>query len=279
MKKITTLFFVVLGITFGSAQETENPEFTGENFSLEGALALFKKANSLENFEELLNQENNNVNNLDLNNDGNTDYIIVEDIKENDTHVIVLSTYLSETEKQDIATIGIEKTGNEEATLQIEGDEDLYAENTIAEPFDVSENGSGGKSGPNLPEIITSRIVVNVWLWPVVRYIYAPRYIAWKSPVRFGFYPRWFKQWRPFRYSVFYTRTAPHRVYYNRTPTRRLVVVRKVYAPRRNHSTIIVHKNNRKTVVIKNNNRNQKIQKVARKNNVRPARTQRNGRR
>ena len=279
MKKTITLLFVVLGITFGNAQENEDPKFTGENFSLEGALALFKKANSLENFEELLNQESNNVNNLDLNDDGNIDYINVDDIKENDTHVIVLSTFLSKTDKQDIATIGIEKTGNEEATLQIEGDEDLYAENTIAEPFDVSENGSGGKGGPNLPEIITTRIIVNVWLWPTVRYIYAPRYIAWQSPHRFGFYPRWWKPWRPFRYSLFYTRTAPHRIYYHRTPTRRLVVVRKVYAPRRNHSTIIVHKNNRKTVVVKNNNRNEKYHKVNRKSNVKVVKVSKKGRR
>ena len=50
MKKISILLFVVLGITLSSAQENDDPDFTGENFSLEGALALFKKANSLEDF-------------------------------------------------------------------------------------------------------------------------------------------------------------------------------------------------------------------------------------
>ncbi|WP_309609192.1 hypothetical protein [Flavobacterium sp.] len=279
MKKTITLLLVILGITFSSAQENDNPEFTGENFSLEGALDLFKKANSLENFEELLNQESNNVNNLDLNNDGNIDYINVDDIKENDTHVIVLSTFLSKTEKQDIATVGIEKTGNEEATLQIEGDQDLYAENTIAEPYDVSEKMNQGKGGPSLSEIISTRIIVNVWFWPSVRYIYAPRYVAWKSPHRFGFYPRWWKPWRPFRYATFYTRAAPHRVYYHRTPICRLVIVRKVYAPRRNHSTIVIHKNNHKTVVLKSNNRSEKYQKSKRKPNVKVVKVSKNRRR
>ena len=214
-----------------------------------------------------------------MNNDGNIDYINVDDIKENDTHVIVLSTFLSKTEKQDVATIGIEKTGNEEATLQIEGDQDLYAENTIAEPFDLSEKINSGKGGPSFPEIANTRIIVNVWLWPSVRYIYAPRYIAWKSPHRFGFYPRWWKPWKPFRYGVFYTRAAPHRVYYHKTPTRLLVVVRKIYAPRRNHSTIIIHKNNRKTLVVKNNNHNEKFNKPNRKSNVKVIKVSKRGRR
>ena len=109
MKKSITTFFVILAITFNFAQESDSPEFTGDNFSLEGALAMFKKANSLEEFEKMLNQEDNNINNLDLNNDGNIDYINVDDIKENDNHVIVLSTFVNEIEKQDIATIGIEK--------------------------------------------------------------------------------------------------------------------------------------------------------------------------
>ena len=121
MKKITTLLFVFLGITVGFAQENDAPEFTGDNFSLEGALAVFKKSNSLEEFEKLINEENNNVNNLDLNNDGDIDYINVDAIKENDTHVIVLSTYLSENEKKHIAPIGVANTGNEEAKREMKG--------------------------------------------------------------------------------------------------------------------------------------------------------------
>ncbi len=265
MKKYIIILFVVLGMTFSFAQENENPEFTGDNFSLEGALALFKKSNSLEDFEKMLNQEDNNVNNLDLNNDGNIDYINVDDIKENNTHVIVLSTFLNKTEKQDIATIGIEQTAKEEATLQIEGDEELYSENSIVEPFDINETTEKSKGGPDVSEISTQRIFVNVWLWPSVRFLYAPSYVVWVSPHRWGFYPRWWKPWRPFRHSFFYGRCAPHRVFFHRTPTRRLVFVKKVYAPRRHYCKVIVHHSNRKSVNFKNNKGRVKSVKVLRR--------------
>ncbi|NRS89445.1 hypothetical protein HNQ02_002374 [Flavobacterium sp. 7E] len=88
MKKITTALLIILGVTIGYSQENDLPENTGDNFSLEGALALFKKSSSIAEFEKLINEENNNVNNLDLNNDGNVDYITVDDIKDNDTHTL-----------------------------------------------------------------------------------------------------------------------------------------------------------------------------------------------
>jgi hypothetical protein len=252
MKKLTLLLLVVVS-TFGYSQDKETPEFTGDNFSLEGALVMFKKSNSLEEFEKYLNQEENNVNNLDLNNDGNIDYINVDDLAENNTHVIVLSTYLSENEKQDIATINIEKTGNETASLQIEGDQELYAENTIVEPFDIdekAEKSSGG--GPSVPEIITTNIVVNVWGWSCVRYIYAPTYVVFVSPHRWGFYPKWYRPWRPFHHSFFISRCAPHKIYFRHSNFRRAVIARKIYGSRRRSSNFIIHKNHRgnKTIMI-----------------------------
>lgn len=246
MKKTIPFLFVILAITSGYGQE-DNVTSVGDNFSLEGALAMFKNAQSLENFEKLLNEENNNVNNLDLNNDGDIDYITVTDIQEKDTHVIVLSTFLSDTEKQDIATIGIEKTGNEEAQLQIIGDEDLYAENTIVEPFTVDEEEVKSK-GPSPSDLIIKQVIVNVWFWPSVRFLYAPNYVIWVSPYHYKHYPRWWKPWRPFRYKVFYNRCAPHRIYYHRTPTHRVVVAHKVYKPMRKSSTLVV-KNKRVTNV------------------------------
>jgi hypothetical protein len=267
MKKITALLIVVLGITTSYGQENDSPEFTGEDFSLEGALSIFKKSKSLEEFEKLINEENNDVNNLDLNDDGETDYITVEDIKENDTHVIVLSTYLSKTEKQDIATIGIEKTGNTAATLQIEGDEELYAANTFAEPFDTTESVDKSKGGPAIPEIIFSRVIVNVWLWPCVQFIYAPRYTVWASPHRWGYYPRWWKPWRVRPHHIFYKRCAPHRIYYHKTTIHRVTIARKIYVPRRHRSTLIIKRRHSTTVVHKNGQGKTKVVRV--KNNRR----------
>lgn len=262
MKRITTSLCILLGMVSGFSQESDNAEFTGDNFSLEGALAVFKKSNSLEEFEKLINLEDNNVNNLDLNNDGETDYIVVEDIKDNDNHVIVLSTYLDDKEKQDIATIAIEKTGKEEAVLEITGDDQLYAENTIVEPYEVSEAMDKSKSGPAHPELITSRIIVNVWFWPSIRFLYAPGYVVWVSPHRWAFYPRWWKPWKVHHHRVFYRRCAPHRVYYHRTPTHRIVVSKKIYAPRRHSSALVVKNRRATTVVHKTHNRNRNVKAV-----------------
>lgn len=205
------------------------------------------------------------MNNLDLNADDKTDYITVTDVKDGDTHVIVLSTWLSETEKQDIATIGIEKTGTDEAQLQIEGDADLYADNTIIEPVETNDKASGGKGGPSVSEIKSVPVIVNVWLWPSVRFLYAPAYVVWSSPYRWAVYPRWWKPWHPVTRVVFYKRVAPHRVYYKPAPVRRVAVAHRVYAPHRRTSTLVV-KNRRATTVVHKNKRTGKTTAVRKSN-------------
>ena len=280
MNRIITSLLALLLVTNIFAQADDRPENTGDNFSLEGALVLFKKSNSLEEFEKMLNEENNNVNNLDLNNNGEIDYIVVNDNQEGDAHAIVLSVYLSETEKQDIAVIGIEKVGAESAKLQIEGDPDLYPENTIVEP---KEDGDAYQNTDNLyirnttilsvdenlnelnnqavandyttdsEQFENGQVFVNVWLWPSVRFLYAPVYVAWRSPWRWRVYPGWWRPWRPVGFTVFYGRCAPHRIYFHRVPSRRVVVARGIYTPRRSRSTLIIHNNRRSTIIINKN--------------------------
>ncbi len=234
MKKSLVLLLVFLGITTAFSQ----PENTGDNFSLEGALALFKKANSIEEFETLLNQENNSVNNLDLNNDGDTDYIMVDAIQDGTSHVIILSTYTNKKIKQDIATIGIEKTGPENVVLQIEGDANLYAQNTFVEPSEVTETNSGGKGGPFAAEIKLKQIIINVWFWPCIQFIYAPNYIVWHSPWHWNHYPKWWRPWRPFQFTVFYSNCYIYRNQYRKVTMRRVAIAHNLYVPRRRFSTI-----------------------------------------
>ncbi|MES2543726.1 MAG: hypothetical protein V4548_02490 [Bacteroidota bacterium] len=252
MKNRILILLVFLGTTTVFGQQENKAQYTGDNFSLEGALALFEKATSLEEFEKMLNEENNNVNNLDLNGDGNIDYITVSDIKEKDSHTIVLSIDLSPTEKQDIATIGIEKTGKEQAVLQIEGDEKIYAANTIVEPSDEKQMIKNAKGGPSVPEIESVVMIVNVWAWPSVQFLYAPGYVVWVSPHRWAVYPNWWKPWKPIRYSIFRARCAPHRLYYHHTPEHRVLHARKIYTPRRNSSTLVIHNRRGTTVMHKN---------------------------
>lgn len=211
----------------------------GDHFSLEGALDLFKKAESPEAFEKLLNTENNYVNNLDLNEDGEIDYIRVIDNMDGNSHAIVLQVPVSETESQDIAVIEVEKKGDEEAILQIIGDEAIYGEQIIVEPTEADQiKPNKGRGGPAIdfrPDVI----VVNVWLWPGVRYIYGPRYTLWVSPWRWRYYPAWWRPWRPHPWRYRYARVAPYRRHCTVVTTHRVVHAHGVYAPRRTSSTVV----------------------------------------
>jgi len=164
----------------GQGAEEDSTGLPGDNFSLQGALEMFKKANSPEEFEKLINMQDNNVNNLDLNEDGDIDDIRVIGKKEKDLHAFVLQVPVSETENQDIAVIELEKTGEETAMLQIVGDEDIYGEQTIVEPSEEGEVESEKGDGADTEFIVSKKaVVVNVWLWPSVRFVYRPGYVVW----------------------------------------------------------------------------------------------------
>src|SRR5687767_15002716 len=138
--KITTLLLTLVFLSFTLISAVQNKSGTdstglpGDNFSLQGALAMFKKAGSPEEFEKLINTESNGVNNLDLNEDRETDYVRVIDKADKDVHAFVLQVAISEKESQDIAVIELEKNGDQQAMVQIIGDEDIYGESVIVEP-------------------------------------------------------------------------------------------------------------------------------------------------
>lgn len=215
----------------------------GDHFSLEGALELFKQSDSPEAFEKALNTENNYVNNLDLDQDGEIDYIRVEDMVEGDMHAITLSVNLSEDETQDIAVIGIEKQGPEEAILQIIGDANLYGEEKIVEPFDLEVEGNDGKGGPAIGAY--RAVVVNVWLWPFVVHVYRPAYRPYRSPWRYRYYPTWFRPWRPHPWRFVSTYRVRYTRAYRPVATYRVTRVHKVYTPRRRTSTVVASRTTR----------------------------------
>ena len=194
MKKLRTLISILAlgllpmqGFSLGDDISADSTGLPGDHFSLPGALELFKKSKSLEEFEKGLNVENNYINNLDLNEDGKIDYVRVVSKKDNGNHVVILQVYVSEKEIQDVATILIEKNGEQSAMVQMVGDEELYGDNRFVEPFeeDGKEEMKQGK-GP-AGHFATHRIWVNVWFWPCVSYMYAPGYVVWASPWYWGY--------------------------------------------------------------------------------------------
>ena len=214
----------------------------GDNFSLQGALAMFQKAGSPEDFEKLLNAEDNHVNNLDLNDDGDIDYIRVINNSEKNAHAFVLQAVVSETESQDIAVIELEKTGDASAVLQIIGDEDIYGEQVIIEPGDEGDeeafidnnNDNRVAHGPNTEySSYNSRVIVNVWLWPSVRFVYAPIYRPWISPWGWRHYPGWWKPWRPFAWHVWHPFQRPYYAHCAIVHKHKLTYAHRVYIPHR----------------------------------------------
>jgi hypothetical protein len=188
----------------------------GDNFSLAGALDLFKESESLEEFEKNLNTKKNKVNNLDLNGDSTIDYIRVVDKVKDNAHAIVLQVPVSQDEVQDVAVIEILKSGKDMAVVQIIGNELLYGDSAIVEPQPDGEAKTAQASMmPGLMHETAVGMDVNVWLWPPVQHVYSPGYVVYASPVVYNAYPVWFEPWPPYPYGWYRRQMGPrHRGYY-----------------------------------------------------------------
>ena len=249
MKQLLPALLILLAtgtLKAQTSQGSDGPQLPGDNFSLQGALDLFKKAGSPEEFEKLLNSENSKVNNLDLNEDGNTDYVKVVSKRENDVEVFVLQDIISETESQDIAVIELQKTGSDNAVIDIVGDEDMYGEEKIVEPSEEGSTFNEGTStlagGPNLESATpfsTDGIIINVWAWPCVRFVYAPSYVVWVSPYTWRVHPVWYRPWRPMAWAVYRPMRYHYRAHYAVVTTRRVVVAQPIYRPIRVSSVTV----------------------------------------
>lgn len=251
LRLLTALLLV--GISSAHARQSaisgvDSTGLPGDQFSLQGALAMFQQSASIEDFEKRINTSSNGVNNLDLNSDGETDYVRVQDRVNGDIHVFVLQVPISSTESQDIAVIELERTGDTSAVIQIVGDEDIYGENVVIEPDGGDEEAaflspaeSSLAGGPSYPEYEfgTRRLIVNVWFWPSVRFVYAPAYRPWASPWYWRHYPGWWRPWRPLTWHAYYPLRAPYYRPFVVVHTRRVVRARSVYAPVRVSSVTV----------------------------------------
>lgn len=246
-KKLLFLFICFAATAISARAQEDSTGMPGDNFSLQGALEMFKQSSSIEDFEKRINTESNNVNNLDLNDDGEIDYIKVIDKADKDVHAFVLQVAVSENENQDIAVIELEKTGDTTAVAQIVGDEEIFGEQTIVEASDegdeVSDDAGAPSNGPAPNFYETNRIVVNVFFWPSVRFVYRPAYVPWVSPWRWRHYPGWWRPWHPFAWHVFHPRVVVYHRHCAVVRTHRVVVAHRVYTPFRASSTIVRTRN------------------------------------
>lgn len=272
MKNLIKSLFFILASTIYSfqliAQSDDATGLPGDNFDLQGALEMFKNANSPEEFEKMINTQDNHVNNLDLNEDGDIDYIKVIDKSEGDEHAFVLQVAISANENQDIAVIELEKNGKESAIVQIVGDEDIYGESLVFEPKGDDENSTSKQRGPHVYYNSDDIVVVNVWYWPSVRFVYGPIYHPWVSPFRWAYYPAWWRPWRPMAYTTFHPFRIRYHTAFVAAPFHRTVRVHKIYTPARvtsvsvttrNRSAVNNYRVNRKTTTVHATNGNRTV--------------------
>jgi hypothetical protein len=245
--KITNLFasvFISVNLCAAANPITQGADslgLPGDNLDLYGVLDLFKKSENPEEFEKTLNSSETKLNNLDLNGDGEIDYIRVIDRTDKDAHALVLQIPVNEDEAQDVAVIEIEKKDDGTAHVQIVGDEELYGKNYIIEPTDEKTAGnltnerSSQPPQPSQPAVTPAPpsasppVVINVITWPAVRYIYRPVYAPWVSPWRWRYYPPYWRPWKPVYWGMYHPHWYPHHYYHQRVYAYGMVRAHDVY--------------------------------------------------
>lgn len=218
-----TMLFVIFSFASGTAQDDVTivapTSEAAEGLDLHVVSELFKDAENLEEFEKSLNDPDTGVNNLDLDGDGNVDFIRVVEEVADDNHLIILQAALGKDEFQDVCTIEVEKSGEEQYNMQVHGNEVIYGADYYVAPT-----------------------VVHIHTWPLIGWMYRPYYRPYRSAFYFGVYPRW---WHPYHHvtvGVYRTRTVrfTRRTTFAVTRTSRVRTVNRVtYKPR---SSVLVKK-------------------------------------
>jgi hypothetical protein len=213
----------------------------GDNLNLYAVLDVFQKSKTLEEFERVLNSRDSNINNLDLNNDNVIDYIEVVSYKEGNSYSIVLRVAINRYEYQDVAVIGVNKNSSGRINVQIIGDEELYGENYIVEPYYAETRNPGYAGNENVIINNYNNGILYADYWPIVIHMYSPAFRLYISPWRWGFYPSYWSPWTPVFYHNYW---SYHYHYYRNRPYRRTLFIRdplhySYYSTRRNYSDIV----------------------------------------
>ncbi|NRA12415.1 MAG: hypothetical protein HRT57_10730 [Crocinitomicaceae bacterium] len=202
-----TILLLCLSFVASSAMATDidSTGLEGDNLDLNAVLEIFKESDSPEDFEKRLNSEGTNVNNLDLNEDGEVDYIRVIDSGDSTSHALTLQVSVNETESQDIAVIEIEETSEDSVQMQVLADVELYGDNYILVPQEKSKSSS-----------VT---IVNVRNWRPIRHMYGPKYVFYVSPWRYKHHPKWYRPWKRVKWNVYHGRVVHHHGHCRRVRT------------------------------------------------------------
>jgi hypothetical protein len=149
------------------------------NLDLKAVATVFGQSKNLEEFEMKLNDYDSGISNLDLNNDGQVDYLRVIEKYDNGIHAVVIQSVLDEDVYQDVATIVVDKDQySNNASIQIVGNPYLYGPNYIIEPS----------------YIYTPSIFSIFW---------QTNYRVWHSPYYWGYYPTYYHHRSPLEMNIY----------------------------------------------------------------------------
>jgi hypothetical protein len=216
MKKLITISLFAALLTTGNAlkAQQEPKEYLGlpgDNLNLYAVMDLFQNSETLEDFERDLNDPQSNINNLDLNGDNLVDYLTVVDNVNNNVHNIVIRDQIGRNEIQDVAVFTVQRFSNGQVQIQLTGDEALYGRNYIIEPIFDNPTGTPNPGYTGNTTIVNGRTVtvvtttpVQIATWPLIRFIYSPNYVIWRSSWYWGNYPHWWRPWRPYYWDYYY---------------------------------------------------------------------------
>lgn len=92
-----------------------------DNLDLKAVASIFGDSRDLEDFERRLNDPDLQISNLDLNGDNEVDYLRVVESTQGNTRLVVVQAVLDRDVYQDVATIEVERSGND-IQVQVVGD-------------------------------------------------------------------------------------------------------------------------------------------------------------
>jgi len=155
------------------------------NLDLRAVATVFADSRNLEDFEYRLNYYNNGISNLDLNRDGQVDYLRVVEMYESNVRLVIIQAVLGYNIFQDVATIVVEGRSSNNARIQIVGSSYIYGTNYIIEPVFYRS-----------PTIYAS--------------FWAPSYVIWRSPYYWGYYPTHYHHRAPVVTNVYVNNVHVH---------------------------------------------------------------------
>ncbi len=187
LKLLFLTLFISTGYLFAqdvTTIEAKNSDIS-DNLDLEAVASIFGESKDLEDFEKKLNDPSLQISNLDLNNDGEVDYIRVMETAEGNTHTISLQSVIGKDQYQEVATIDVVKDKSNNTQVQVVGNVDMYGPNYCITPH-----------YPVVPVFFT--------------FFWMATYRPWYSPWHWGYHPPYFHPWRPYPYNRYHSNVNVH---------------------------------------------------------------------